>query len=346
MEEKKTAPVESPAPAIEPKIVKEKSKFPKFPRWIIITAVIVLVIILAIAAYFINKSLISKDQNINPESSSSALNPSKTRDTYTNEKYSFSIEYPGDWSYREFPDTKDGAAFNPIAKPGYPDNSDSIDISVGQKIGNYREDPFEDYVKIAGQEIQNYNSLASLKKVTTTDGVVGYETTWMVQPMAVMGKPPTTGETESLPITYFELPNSNTLLVRISLNREEDLETYEAMLKTLKFITPLNATPTPTVDEAAVLKNVIKKYIALKHNSDESSLSISVSKIEGNYAQGGVSDEGGGGMWFAAKEDGLWMLVWDGNGVIECSDISLYPEFPTSMIPECYNETTQETVKR
>ncbi|MFI5265661.1 MAG: hypothetical protein ACHQT7_02855, partial [Candidatus Levyibacteriota bacterium] len=155
---------------------------------------------------------------------------------------------------------------------------------------------------------------------------------------------PSKSESESLPITYFEIPGNKTSLVRVTLDRKEDLATYEKMLLTVKVMAPL--TPIPTVDEAAVLKVVIKKYIALEHNSNENSLTITVSKIEGNYAQGDASAEGGGGMWFAAKEDGVWKLVWDGNGTIDCSTLTLYPNFPTSMIPECYDPATQNTVKR
>ncbi len=307
------------------------------PKWIIISAVVILVVIMSSAvAYFIGKGAAVPTPT-------PITKPVMSWKTYTNTKHNYSIAYPGDWSVREYPDTKEGAAFNPNSKPGYPDNGDAISISVGQKIVNYIDDPFEEYVKIAASaEIQNYGELASIKKVTTTDGMVGYETTWMVQPFLGRGS----GSSESMPITYFELPNSKTLLVRVTLGREEDLATYEQMLSTIKFSVLKNVTPTPTVDEEAVLKDVIKKYIALKHNSDENSLTVTVSKIDGDYAQGGVTDEGGGGMWFAAKENGLWHLVWDGNGVILCSDLSSYPNFPTSMIPECWDEAKQDTVVR
>lgn len=105
-------------------------------------------------------------------------------------------------------------------------------------------------------------------------------------------------------------------------------------------------TSTPTVDEASLLKTVIKEALVAKLGSDANSLDITVSQINGNYAKGGASAEGGGGMWFAAKVNGIWKLVWDGNGVILCSDLTSYPDFPSSMIPECWNEATQKTVQR
>lgn len=345
MEEKKReqTPDAAPEPAKNAEPATPVKTKPKVSKWIIASAIVLLLLAVAGGAvFFINQNSIIKNQNT--QTIPDTINDSKANwKTYTNTRYNFSIEYPSNWSYREFPDTKDGASFNPIDKPGYPDASDSISIYVGQKIGNYVDDPLEDYAKIAASvEIQDFGDLASFKKVTTAEGVVGYETTWMVGPfLGREGEP-----SESLPITYFELPNSNTLLVRVTLERDEDLGTYEDMLKTVKFNVLKNVTPTPTVDEKAVIENVIKKYIALKHGSDEDFLTLTVSKIEGNYAQGGVSDEGGGGMWFAAKEDSVWKLVWDGNGVIECSDISLYPDFPTSMIPECYDSATQNSVQR
>jgi hypothetical protein len=106
-------------------------------------------------------------------------------------------------------------------------------------------------------------------------------------------------------------------------------------------------TPQPTVDETNILKDSIKKAIVAKHGPNANGLTISVSKIQGDYAQGGASEPGvGGGMWFAAKVDGSWTLVWDGNGVILCKDLISYPNFPNSMIPECFNDATNKTVVR
>ncbi|MCL4416583.1 MAG: hypothetical protein M1365_07810, partial [Actinobacteria bacterium] len=176
-----------------------------------------------------------------------------------------------------------------------------------QRIGNYVNDPFEDYVKIAAsKEIQGYDKLASIKKVETTEGVIGYETTWMVQSFRGGG-----GPSESLPITYFQLPNSS-FLVRFSLSKKEDLDIYEKMLTTLSFpVSKVQSTPTPTIDEKAAVEKGIKEALQAKYNSN--TFVVSVSKIEGNYAKGGVSDEGGGGMWFGAKVNGVWKIVWDGN---------------------------------
>jgi len=105
-------------------------------------------------------------------------------------------------------------------------------------------------------------------------------------------------------------------------------------------------TAAPTTDETEILKSAIKKALIAKHGSSANELKISVSKILGNYAQGGASGEGGGGMWFGAKVNGQWQLVWDGNGTILCSDLADYPQFPTAMISECYDQASGKSVTR
>jgi hypothetical protein len=101
-----------------------------------------------------------------------------------------------------------------------------------------------------------------------------------------------------------------------------------------------------TAAESETLKSVIKTALIAKHGQNAAELNISVSKIEGFFAQGGASAQGGGGMWFAAKVNGEWKLVWDGNGTIQCSDLKDYPTFPTSMIPECLDTSTNKMVTR
>jgi hypothetical protein len=98
-------------------------------------------------------------------------------------------------------------------------------------------------------------------------------------------------------------------------------------------------------DPNIITKQVRSDLIA-KRGESINQLVFTISKIQGNYAQGGISGQGGGGMWFAANIDGTWKLVWDGNGVILCSDLTNYPDFPTSMIPECFDSATQKTVVR
>jgi hypothetical protein len=104
---------------------------------------------------------------------------------------------------------------------------------------------------------------------------------------------------------------------------------------------------TPTVDESDALKDIIKSALVAKHGNVAEELTVTVKNIVGgDYAQGEASATGGGGLWFAAKVKGNWMLVWDGNGIIRCSDLTKYPEYPKTMIPQCYNDTTDKMVVR
>jgi hypothetical protein len=103
---------------------------------------------------------------------------------------------------------------------------------------------------------------------------------------------------------------------------------------------------TPAAKETAKIIAEIRAALIAKHGQNAAALNVTVSKIEGEYAKGGASGEGGGGMWFAARLNGKWTLVWDGNGIITCNDVSPYPEFPADMIPECWDTSTNKMVTR
>jgi hypothetical protein len=127
--------------------------------------------------------------------------------------------------------------------------------------------------------------------------------------------------------------------------KQKCLRAWEEPCKTTETPSP-SASIIPTIDETNVLIAAIKQALVAKHGNSANGLNITVSKIVGNYAKGGASEQGGGGMWFAAKINGKWNLVWDGNGIIECKDIATYPSFPASIVPECYDSSTNQMVKR
>jgi hypothetical protein len=111
--------------------------------------------------------------------------------------------------------------------------------------------------------------------------------------------------------------------------------------------TPTN-TPEPTPDEKAALTLAIRQGLVAEHGGAADRFNITVSKIEGVYARGGVTETSavGGAMWLSVKVNGSWRLVWDGNGTISCDLIVTYPEFPKTMVPECWNEKTSKNVVR
>jgi hypothetical protein len=105
-------------------------------------------------------------------------------------------------------------------------------------------------------------------------------------------------------------------------------------------------TVAPTVDENTNIITAVRNGLIAEHGQNAASLKITVSKIQGDYALGGASEQGGGGMWLAAKVAGAWKLVWDGNGTIQCSNLAPYSNFPKDMAPECWDNISSKLIKR
>jgi hypothetical protein len=157
--------------------------------------------------------------------------------TYENTKFGYSIDYPVDWTFREFPDTRTGAGFRPSNSPDEI-ASECIDVDERGTAENEYNTPFDEYVKRAAIiETQDCEKLNSIRSVTTTVGLVGYETTWVYKTMDGQEK-------VSLPIAYFE--NKKTVqeengqlkykTVQITLNNEDCEGTYNQILPTLKIL--------------------------------------------------------------------------------------------------------------
>jgi len=105
--------------------------------------------------------------------------------------------------------------------------------------------------------------------------------------------------------------------------------------------------PSPTpADESALIIEGVKTGLIAEHGVDAANMTITISKVEGDYAKGMASDQGGGGIWFAAKVGSTWKLVWDGNGLINCTDVAPYPLFPKDLIPDCFDSVKDKMVTR
>ncbi|MBU2036924.1 hypothetical protein KJ866_01840 [Patescibacteria group bacterium] len=81
--------------------------------------------------------------------------------------------------------------------------------------------------------------------------------------------------------------------------------------------------------------DAIKELFIAKYPKYAATLSISVDKEDDNYVRGNVIFETGapGGIFLAAKIDGQWQLLFDGNGSIPCS-LAEYG-FPADMLSDC-----------
>lgn len=113
--------------------------------------------------------------------------------------------------------------------------------------------------------------------------------------------------------------------------------------------TPVNKTATPTttpVDETAAVLTMVKASEVVRIGADANTETYTVTQIQGNYAKGTAGGTGGGAQWFAAKVGGVWKLVFIGNGTVQCSDLTNYPNYPAAWIPECWDAAAQKTVTR
>ncbi len=233
----------------EPQLVQAPTQPTNLPqssskkKWILISAVLLLLIVVSFGgAYFLSNKMkstsVSKAGNNSLNGNATqTTKPTPTPDptanwrTYTNTKYGYSIQYPENWFARESPDTMTGAAFTSSSKMNdYA--SETISIAYAPKPYNDVDinTPFAEYIKTAAiKQIQNYIKLSSINPITTNASFVGYETTWMVQ--SITGS----GTSESLPITFFEIPKDNKAIIWVFLSKKEDLDTYNKMLSTFKF---------------------------------------------------------------------------------------------------------------
>jgi len=97
-------------------------------------------------------------------------------------------------------------------------------------------------------------------------------------------------------------------------------------------------TPTPNPIETPISsdKDFIREAVYTKTGLNDELAEITISKNTGLFATGGVKEyEAVGGAYFlAAKVNGKWICVYDGQATPKCSEISQY-NFPKDMVPEC-----------
>jgi hypothetical protein len=111
----------------------------------------------------------------------------------------------------------------------------------------------------------------------------------------------------------------------------ETLKGYEFSEKMIKGCKELD------VEFTVADAQTIQKMLADKHGKTIEEVVAKVDKYDADHARGSVQfvGEQGGGIFLAAKEDGSWKIVVDGNGAYECSFIAQYG-FPDEMVSDCY----------
>lgn len=101
-------------------------------------------------------------------------------------------------------------------------------------------------------------------------------------------------------------------------------------------------TPTPMASEEELIKQAIFKKTGLNTSQAE----VSINKNTGQHATGNIKEfeAVGGAYWLAAKTNGDWVCVYDGQAQPTCKQIAPY-NFPKDMVPECLDENGK-VVKR
>lgn len=87
---------------------------------------------------------------------------------------------------------------------------------------------------------------------------------------------------------------------------------------------------------AKPILTAITEEFSKKYNKPLDAFSLTVDIERDNYAKGSVRFKGemGGAIWFAAKTNGTWKLVSDGQGPMSCESANSY-NFPKDLVPGC-----------
>lgn len=165
-------------------------------------------------------------------SATTATDETANWQTYTNTKYSYSVEYPSTWAYREFPSTVAGAGFRLSTEASDPAN-EFTSIGYHSRATQNANLPLDQYLKKEGAGAENYGDIVTIDKVTTDSGIVGYKVTWKVTSRD--GKTTST----SNPYTYFPTADGKTvgMIVVSSLTVDDSapyLADYGKMISTFK----------------------------------------------------------------------------------------------------------------
>lgn len=87
--------------------------------------------------------------------------------------------------------------------------------------------------------------------------------------------------------------------------------------------------------------DIIKRLFADKYQKPLTEISIKISRETENHVRGGVTigepGPGAGGNFLAAKVNGAWQIIFDGNGQISCKLVNSYG-FPAEMISDCIGD--------
>lgn len=135
-----------------------------------------------------------------------------------------------------------------------------------------------------------------------------------------------------------EAPTTEEVVVEV----EEAVEVEEEATEAAKEVIPAEVEEaTPAAEEEAE-EALIKEAVLERVKLDEEEVEFTITTNTGTYAKGLIREVGAvsGGYWLAAKSDGEWVAVYDGQANPPCEDVDLY-DFPTGLVSECLDENGQ-----
>ena len=150
--------------------------------------------------------------------------------TYSNKDYSFSINYPNEWSIKESISASTDKTGTIILKQISSDSSNIIIISIDSQpnIAPYTNMTFEEFLNKDSGPIENYNSVSSIKKITTKNGTMGYEITYNASDRSDK-------KYISSPVVYFKINNKTNDYINILIDGKTSLDLFNQIVSTFKF---------------------------------------------------------------------------------------------------------------
>ena len=93
------------------------------------------------------------------------------------------------------------------------------------------------------------------------------------------------------------------------------------------------------LEESLGKREAIIRLFAEKYSLDESDINITINQDSESHVIGSIELSPGGptnmGAFLAARVDGQWEIVFDGNGTVSCERLIAY-NFPEEMLGYCY----------
>jgi hypothetical protein len=122
----------------------------------------------------------------------------------------------------------------------------------------------------------------------------------------------------------------------------------EEINETVSYTSPsIEQKRSPSINPDEALITDISGDLATKYKKPRDEVVVTIEKQEPNHATGTVqfTNESGGAVWFAAKENNVWKLAYDGQQAISCTIADQY-SFPNTIVEQCMDAKTNTLTDR